>query len=231
MRTLASEAPKEIEQTKAALASLPAQPTPPFPADATLPQIEQAISQASGRAGETAEGIGRRRGGVEGPRQPAGEDPRANQRREEAAGRDQRPASVAAAGRREAGRDLRPADDPLGPAAHGGTGNRLLREGTGGLRGADRVAAAAPRSRRAADRPGRAGDQAVAGDCATGAGSRKPSSRRNRPRGRPARPIRAVLRDLAKKNAELAAEAEALAEAIVDTTRQLEQVNAEARTP
>ncbi len=42
---LAAEAPKELEQTKAALAALPAQPTVALPADASLPQIEQAISK------------------------------------------------------------------------------------------------------------------------------------------------------------------------------------------
>ncbi len=42
----AAQAPAEIEQTKAALASLPAQANAVFPADVTLPQIEQAISNA-----------------------------------------------------------------------------------------------------------------------------------------------------------------------------------------
>ena len=41
---LASEAPKELEQTKAALATLPAQPGR-HPPEATLPQIEQDISK------------------------------------------------------------------------------------------------------------------------------------------------------------------------------------------
>ena len=42
---LASEAPKELQQTKAALATLPAQPMAAIPPEATLPQIEQAISK------------------------------------------------------------------------------------------------------------------------------------------------------------------------------------------
>ena len=41
----AAQAPAEIEQTKADLAALPPQPIAAIPADATLPQIEQAISR------------------------------------------------------------------------------------------------------------------------------------------------------------------------------------------
>ncbi|MCE5269414.1 MAG: mechanosensitive ion channel [Planctomycetaceae bacterium] len=40
----AAHAPTEIEQTKAALAALPTQPSIVFPAEVTLPQIEQAIA-------------------------------------------------------------------------------------------------------------------------------------------------------------------------------------------
>lgn len=42
---LAADAPREFEQIKADLAALPVQAMPTFPADATLPQIEQAISK------------------------------------------------------------------------------------------------------------------------------------------------------------------------------------------
>jgi len=42
---LAADAPKVFEQIKADLAALPVQAMPTFPADATLPQIEQAISK------------------------------------------------------------------------------------------------------------------------------------------------------------------------------------------
>ena len=85
------------------MAGLPAQPTTAIPADATLLQIEQDISQAQAALEKLRKALADDEEELKGRASSASQDPRANQRREETAGRHQRPASGAAAERREAG--------------------------------------------------------------------------------------------------------------------------------
>ena len=222
----------ETEQTKAELASLPAKPAAPIPDNVRLPQIEQAISKREAElekwrkalADDEAEPKRRAARRLEIARQDHGG---AKERLTDINAELQSPRR----GDERLDGHLRPANPASGAAADGRAGNPLLREGVGGLRGAGRVAAVAAATWPRGRSPWPSRRSSSGRRSSTGGGSRRPSSRCSRPSweaGQAHPAVHAIGRGERRAGRRCA---RTWPQRIVDTTRQLEQVNQQLTAP